>query len=86
METWCSIDVSLGSEYAYEGDSQWLQKWLHSKLQKWPLSFLSVRMWIRFSVEAISKTNEEMNEWMKHLLLYVITLFQPFSFWTFTNP
>ena len=65
METWCSIDVSQGSEYAYEGDSQWLQKWLHSKLQKWLLSFLSVRMWIRFSVEAISKTNPEWrNEWM----------------------
>ena len=35
METWCSIDIWQGSENAYEGD------------QKWPLSFLSVCMWIR---------------------------------------
>ena len=35
METWYSIDVCEGSENAYEGG------------QKWPLSFLSVCMWIR---------------------------------------
>ena len=62
----------------YEGDSQWLQQWLHSKflaVHPLPCTVKFDLHWLL--VEAIVKLipNEEMNEWK----ICYSTLLQPFS-------